>query len=352
MNKVNSSSNYPPNSSYKNVTRHVQRVRELPYVDVPPLTKVVCEDRSKPPEKENLAYVTRAPIEQNTLGQDILEEILKASLNMTIGQVLGASPAVRKELGKQITKVRQPPDKDKTEQKRSQFKATVEDVSEEDEDEEQEPEKAKLKERILEIPDDGINVDDLPYAPFIPRYVRDGRKVVIAGDPVVQYLNSLGKDETPKQLYAKMESFALRAVYPVVNNLGTEEALLDSSSQIVSMARDIAVEFGLTWNPDIVINMESAQGHIEPTLGLARDVPFQFGDLTILLQIHIINKPAYKILLGRPFDPLTESEVKNKRDGAQTITLHDPASQNKVVLPTYPRGQPPKSQKTQTSASF
>src|SRR5438105_2819823 len=68
-----------------------------------------------------------------------------------------------------------------------------------------------------------------------------------------------------------MESFALRAVYPVVNNLGTEEALLDSGSQIVSMARDIAVEFGLTWNPDIVINMESAQGHIEPTLGLARD---------------------------------------------------------------------------------
>ena len=315
-------------------------------MDVPPLTRVVREDRPKPTEKEAQAYVTRAPIEQESLGQDILEEILKASLNMTIGQVLGVSPGVRKELGKQIAKVRQPPEKEKIEPRRAQFKATVEDVSEEELAEEERLEKQS------EIPNDGINVDDLPYAPSIPRYTRDRSKVIIAGDPVVQYLNNLGKGETPKQLYAKLDSFALRSVYPVVNNLGTEEALLDSGSQIVSMSREIAVEFGLTWNPDIVINMESAQGHVEPTLGLARDVPFQFGELTILLQIHVINKPAYKILLGRPFDALTESEVKNKRDGGQTITLHDPASQLKVVMPTYPRGQPPKSQKTQTDASF
>ena len=112
----------------------VQRVRELPYVDVPSLTKVVRADRPRPTEKEGPAYITCAPVEQDDLGQEILEEILRAPLDMTIGQILGASPVVRKELGKRITKVRQVPEKDKIEPKRVQFKATVEEVTEEPEE--------------------------------------------------------------------------------------------------------------------------------------------------------------------------------------------------------------------------
>ena len=278
----------------------------------------------------------RAPIEQNNLGQEILEEILRAPLDMTIGQILGASPVVRKELGKQIAKVRQVPEKDKIESKRVQFKATVEEV--EDDTEEIE----------LIIPLDGISVDELPYAAFTTQ--EEG--ILVAGDPVMQYLSSLTQGEIPKQLYGLRDSFALRSVYPVINNIGTEEALLDSGSQIVSMSRDTAILLGLTWNPAITINMQSAQGHIEKTLGLSKNVPFQFGEITILLQVHIINKPAYKILLGRPFDALTESEVKNERNSVQTITLTDPTSQTKVVLPTYPRGNPPKDSKGTTDSAF
>jgi len=305
-------------------------------VDVPPLTKVVRADRPRQIEKESLAYITRAPIEQNNLGQDILEEILRAPLDMTVGQILGASPVVRKELGRQIAKVRQIPEKDKIEPKRVQFKAEVEEV--EDDAEEIE----------LIIPPDGISVDELPYATF----TSPQKGVIVAGDPVMQYLSSLTQGETPKQLYGLRDSFALRSVYPVINNIGTEEALLDSGSQIVSMSRDTAILLGLTWNPAITINMQSAQGHIEKTLGLSKNVPFQFGEITILLQVHIINNPAYKILLGRPFDALTESEVKNERNGAQTITLTDPTSQTRVVLPTYPRGSVPKDSKSNTNSAF
>ena len=305
-------------------------------MDVPPLTKVVRADRPRQIEKESLAYITRAPIEQNNLGQDILEEILRAPLDMTVGQILGASPVVRKELGRQIAKVRQIPEKDKIEPKRVQFKAEVEEV--EDDAEEIE----------LIIPPDGISVDELPYAAF----TSPQKGVIVAGDPVMQYLSSLTQGETPKQLYGLRDSFALRSVYPVINNIGTEEALLDSGSQIVSMSRDTAILLGLTWNPAITINMQSAQGHIEKTLGLSKNVPFQFGEIMILLQVHIINNPAYKILLGRPFDALTESEVKNERNGAQTITLTDPTSQTKVVLPTYPRGNMPKDSKSTTNSAF
>jgi hypothetical protein len=85
--------------------------------------------------------------------------------------------------------------------------------------------------------------------------------------------------------------------------------------------------------------MQSAQGHVELMLGLAMDIPFMFGDLTVLLQVHIINKPSYKILLGQPFDALTRSIIQNERDGSQMVTITDPASDIRIVLPTYPRNQ-------------
>jgi len=91
----------------------------------------------------------------------------------------------------------------------------------------------------------------------------------------------------------KESSLALRSIYPLVNNARQEEALLDSGSQIVSMSKESAIALKMSWNPDISINMQSAQGHVEPTLGLAIDVPFTFGELTVLLQVHIINKPSY-----------------------------------------------------------
>ncbi len=89
-----------------------------------------------------------------------------------------------------------------------------------------------------------------------------------------------------------------------------EEALLDSGSQIVSMAKTTATTLGITWDPGLTIGMQSAQGHVESTLGLARNVPFDFGGITLLMQVHIISKPAYSILLGRPFDALTESGIQ------------------------------------------
>ena len=146
-------------------------------------------------------------------------------------------------------------------------------------------------------------------------------------------------------------SLVLRSIYPIVNNTCQEEALLDSGSQIVSMSKEAAVLLKMSWNPDICINMQSAQGHVKKMLGLVTDIPFAFGDLTVLLQIHIINTLSYKILLGQQFDALTRSNVQNKRDGSQMITITDPSSDMRIVLPTYPRGQPPKAI-SETAESF
>jgi hypothetical protein len=56
-----------------------RKIRELPYVDVPSLTPVVRADRPRPKENDGPAYTTRAPIEKEELGQEVLEEMLNAS---------------------------------------------------------------------------------------------------------------------------------------------------------------------------------------------------------------------------------------------------------------------------------
>ena len=84
-------------------------------------------------------------------------------------------------------------------------------------------------------------------------------------------------------------------------------------------------------------------------MGLAKNVPFALGPVTVYLQVHIIRDPAYQVLLGRPFDTLTESNVQNFVDGMQTITITDPNSGKRCTIPTYERGKPRNVQEQSTA---
>lgn len=105
------------------------------------------------------------------------------------------------------------------------------------------------------------------------------------------------------------------------------------------MSRSKLAELGIGWNPKTTIYMQAANGQLEQSLGMARNVPFCFGTLTVYLQVHVFEKPPYEVLLGRPFDTLTESVASSKRDGSVTITLHDPNSDEVVSVPTFERGK-------------
>jgi hypothetical protein len=77
------------------------------------------------------------------------------------------------------------------------------------------------------------------------------------------------------------------------------------------MSEAVCHDIGLAYDPSIKLNMQSANGEVDQSLGLARNIPCKINSITLYLQIHIIRSPAYDILLGRPFDVLTESTVKN-----------------------------------------
>jgi hypothetical protein len=134
------------------------------------------------------------------------------------------------------------------------------------------------------------------------------------------------------------ESNALRAILPVVDGQDKVEAILDPGCQIVAMSEEVCNALALLYDPTIRLSMVSANGGVNQSLGLARNVPFVVGEITLYLQVHVLRALAYDILLGRPFDVLTQSVVHNFADENQTVTILDPNTGRKATIPTIPRG--------------
>uniref|UniRef100_D8QG40 Uncharacterized protein n=1 Tax=Schizophyllum commune (strain H4-8 / FGSC 9210) TaxID=578458 RepID=D8QG40_SCHCM len=160
-------------------------------------------------------------------------------------------------------------------------------------------------------------------------------------DATLEVYQSLTEREKAGVTFAGDSTGSLRTVWPNVNKNGSDEGILDSGSQIVSMSKDCARDKGASYDPTVTIRMQSANNQINSTLGLARNIPFDFSGITIYLQCHISDTNAFRILLGRPFDMLCESVVSNDRFGNQEVTITCPNTGNKVTMHTYPRGTVP-----------
>ena len=91
------------------------------------------------------------------------------------------------------------------------------------------------------------------------------------------------------------------------------------------------------YNPDHTISMQSANSTIDRSLGIVKNLLFHVGMIEIHLQVHVIEEPTYDILLGHPFDMLTESIIRNSHNEDQTITITDPNNSNHITtLQTQP----------------
>ena len=310
-------------------------VPELPFVDVPPLPVV---ERGQPKTNSVLVendsvekllglpklpvepgFKNRAPLQLDERAKDLIQEALKNTICISTEDLLNVSEPMRQELRKLLIKKR-------LEKKSVSFAAEVD--SKDDTSEAWET----------------ISAERLPEATYeILAEDTNGmtKGSVVVSDPVMQYLSTLAPGEQPKSVVVAAESHALRTVYPLINGVGEVESLLDAGSQIVSMSKEVATMLQVTWDPDITVHMESANKSLEKTLGLAKNVPFKFGPITVYLQVHVIEKVAYKVLLGRPFDTITESEVKNSKDGSQSLTLTDLNTGERCVMQTHERGKLP-----------
>ena len=162
---------------------------------------------------------------------------------------------------------------------------------------------------------------------------------IVCLDPYEVYLANLHPGDECKDLYVAKESHVLRLIMMMVDRKENVECILDPGCQIVAMAEDVCHDLGLTYNPTIQLHMESANGEVNQSLGLARNIPFQIGAITLFLQAHMLCTPAYQVLLGRPFDVLTQSIVKNLPEEYQTLTIKDPNTGTVAMIPTIEHGK-------------
>src|SRR6266702_6741431 len=160
--------------------------------------------------------------------------------------------------------------------------------------------------------------------------------VTIIADPYEAFLKShlAGAQYSQDIIEVAAKSNSLCTILPVVDNQEKVEAILDPSCQIVAMSEEVCNALALPYNPTIWLNMVLANGRVNQLLGLAWNVPFLVGKITLYLQVHILCSPAYDILLGRPFDILTQLVVRNYRNENQTITILDPNTGKKATVPT------------------
>ncbi|KAG5724609.1 hypothetical protein E4T56_gene3937 [Termitomyces sp. T112] len=90
-------------------------------------------------------------------------------------------------------------------------------------------------------------------------------------EPVKAYIDSLPHREEPVVLTVAKDSQSLRTVMMLIDNKEEVECIHDSGSQIISMSAEIASNIGLSYDPNIVLNMQSANGTMDQLLGLARN---------------------------------------------------------------------------------
>jgi hypothetical protein len=239
---------------------------------------------SKGKERDAPAYHTAAPVQNDHIADDIFERSMKAPLvTLSAAELLSLSPEIRTRWKEHVT-----------------------------------------PRRIQNQP--GNNV---------PHLINEDLAVI--NDPFETYLNAIQRGDNPKPFIAAKESHSIRSVTANIQGSNPIKSVVDPGSSIIAMSEDVCHRLGLVYDDSVIIELQSANGGIDHSLGLARNVPCEIGGITLYVQIHIIRNPAYDVLLGRPFDVVTESNVKNWRDKSQTITIFDPNSTKVSAISTFPR---------------
>jgi hypothetical protein len=121
--------------------------------------------------------------------------------------------------------------------------------------------------------------------------------------------------------------------------LGTERTItcvLDSGSEIVAMPKRVWERLGLPIRSDHVMTMSSANTHTDATLGVLENLPLSFGTGKVCLQVQVLARANFDLLLGRPFHCLMSTTTKDYPDGGQMVTLCDPNTSKEFQLSTRP----------------
>ena len=110
--------------------------------------------------------------------------------------------------------------------------------------------------------------------------------------------------------------------------------VLDSGSEIVIMPKWMWEDLSLPVWSNHVMTMSNANTSMESTLSVVENLCLDFSASEICLQVQVVPRANFDLLLGRPFHCLLSTSTEDFPDGSQTITLCDPNSEKAYELPT------------------
>jgi len=262
----------PPGPSVKGPEHPFRAAQDAVYA--PPQSRNVGAP-FKPPagKKPEVAYCTLPPVHNPVHAQSVYERALNSSFTITQEELLSLAPEVRSKFREAVTSRCAPPKDATTDQ------------------------------HLYDVEEDTTETYFAPTVSCaIPKcqHRSPPPSALIIPDPIEAYYRSLSPGQQPDfdLLTVAKESHALQSIYPLVDNSQKVESVLDLGCQIVVMSETVCHQLGISYDPEVILHMLSANGAIDNSLGLARNVPFSISGLTFYMQVHIIRSPAYEILLG------------------------------------------------------
>ncbi|KZV80957.1 hypothetical protein EXIGLDRAFT_561234, partial [Exidia glandulosa HHB12029] len=117
------------------------------------------------------------------------------------------------------------------------------------------------------------------------------------------------------------------------------DALLDDGSTVCIMNKRLWESLRTSHPVDLtrVMHMETADGNVHTSRGVLENLPVTVGGIKYLLQVQVVDRAPFDLLLGRPFSTLAQTTVSNESNGNQTLVLRDPNSDRMVQINTKKR---------------
>ena len=149
-----------------------------------------------------------------------------------------------------------------------------------------------------------------------------------------QYEETLNR--TDEGTIAGHHSVPLRCIEATLAGKQVVTCVLDQGAEIIAIRKDIWQKLGVPVRTDYLMTMESANKSKDATLGVIENLRFDFGAGEMLLQVQVIEKATFEVLLGRPFYALTSCKTVDFINGDQNITISDPNSGKEIMIATRP----------------
>ncbi|KAF7297477.1 hypothetical protein MIND_00981500 [Mycena indigotica] len=228
-------------------------------------------------KKPEVAYRTTAPVYDDKIASQVFGRSMDAPITLTQRELLSLSPEVRAQVRDATTSRRVAPNAN---EKAAAAAKPVQQLFA-DELPASDALVDTLEEQREKDSRSAAFFDSMP-ATFVQSAQRElPPNAFIVPDPFETFYAA---GEMPKDLVVSLESSAIRSILPIIDNRLRIESILDGGSQIIAMSDAVCHELGLVYDPTIVLQMQSANGSVNPSLGLARNVPFGIGDITLYLQ--------------------------------------------------------------------